>query len=179
MSTQLQRIQKTFHVFYVLARAAKILCIVGASICAVSAFCILTELQGGHVFGLFGEPIDLFERVADLKQAGIELIAAAIQLTADAVLFALAQSYLKAEQADGTPFTEQGASRLKALGIRCIWIPIVAIVIAEVIAVSQGLSDAGEIGNHSEVITGIVLILVSMIFRYGAELEQKPKIAEQ
>lgn len=179
MSTQLQRIQKTFRVFYTLTRAAKILCIVGTSICAVSALCILTESQGGQIFSLFGEPINFFERVADLKQAGLELLAATIQLTADAILFGFAQSYLKAEQADGTPFTAQGATRLKSLGIRCIWIPLVAIVIAEVITVSQGVSDAGEIGNHSEVITGIVLILTSGIFRYGAELEQKPQIAEQ
>lgn len=178
MSTQLQRIQKIFRVFYALARAAKILCIVGASVCAVSALCVLTEAQGGQVFGLFGEPVRLFSGAADRKQAVVELAAAAIQLIADAILFALAQSYLKAERADGTPFTEQGAGRLKALGIHCIWIPLVAIVIAEVIAVSQGLPDAGEIGNSSEVITGIILILASGIFRYGAELEQKVRAPE-
>ena len=49
----------------------------------------------------------------------------------------------------------------------------------QAVAALQGAADAGAIGNSTEVITGIVLILASMIFRYGAQLEQKPQIAEQ
>ena len=33
----------------------------------------------------------------------------------------------------------------------------------------------GEAGNSFSVTTGIFLILASLIFRYGAELEQQPK----
>ena len=179
MSTTLQSIQKTFRVFYTLVRIAKTLCIVGAAFCAVGTLCITVASRGGRVFGLFGEPIYIFAGVADPDRLNAELWAGCIQLVAKAVLLALAEHCFKAEQADGTPFTEQGADRLKQLGIRCIWVSIVAAVIASVVAALLGASDAGAIDNSTEVITGIVLILVSMIFRYGAELEQTVKTAEQ
>lgn len=172
MSTQLQSIQKTFRVFYTLVCIAKTLCIVGASLCAAGALCITVASRGGQVFGLFGEPINIFAGTPDPNRMNAELWAAFIQLIAKAILLALAQSYLKLEQADGTPFTQHGADRLKLLGIRCIWISIVAAVLAAVIVSLQGTTDAGAIGNSAEVITGVVLILASMIFRYGAQLEQ-------
>ena len=178
-STQLQHIQKAFHVFYTLARAAKVLCIVGASFCAVGVLCMTAALRGGQVFGLFGEPVDMFAGMTDPIRMNAELWAAFIQLMAKAILLALAERYFKMEQAEGTPFTEQGADRLKQLGLCCIWISIVATVLAAVIAALQGAADAATIGNSAEVITGIVLILASMIFRYGAQLEHTPQTAEQ
>ena len=179
MSTQLQSIQKTFRVFYTLVRIAKTLCIVGAALCAVGALCITVASHGGQVFGLFGEPINVFAGTPDPTRMNAELWAAFIQLVAKTILLALAERYFKMEQADGTPFTEQGADRLKRLGIHCIWISIVAAVLAAIVATLQGAADAGAIDNSTEVITGIVLILASMIFRYGAQLEQKLQIAEQ
>ena len=178
MSMQLQRIQKTFRVFYTLTRIAKTLCIVGASFCAAGAACAATMLHGGQVFGLFGEPLEVFTGAVDLKQMYVVLSAVCVQLIGKAILLAFAQSYLKAEQEDGTPFTEQGADRLKLLGIRCIWISIAAVAAAVLIVTLLGAKDGGTIGNRTEVITGIVLILASMIFRYGAELERKPRITE-
>lgn len=170
-SDQLKNVQTMFHVLYTLVRVAKTLCIVGASLCAVSVLCMIVTNHGGRVFGLFGEPVDLLAGVPDGKAAGAELSAACIQLSARAVLLALAQSYLKSEQADGTPFTEQGADRLKLLGIYFIWISIVAAVLAAVAVVLLGAAGAGTMGNRTEVVTGIVLILTSVVFRYGAELE--------
>lgn len=171
MSTTLQSIQKIFRVFYTLARIAKTLCIVGAVLCAVGVLCITAAIRGGQVFGLFGEPIDLFASVADPSRMNAELWAVFIQMSSKAILLALAESYFKQEQTDGTPFTEQGADRLKRLGICCILISIVAAVLAAVAAALQGAAEAGAIGNSTQVITGIVLILVSVVFRYGAELE--------
>ena len=173
MSTQLQSIQKIFRVFYTLVRVAKTLCIVGVSLCAVGALCMTAASHGGQIFGLFGEPIDIFAGTTAPNRLNAELWAAFIRLAAKAILLGLAQSYLKTEQTDGTPFTVQGADRLKLLGIRCIWISIVSAVLAAVTAALLGAADAGMIGNGTEVITGIVLILASMIFRYGAELEQE------
>lgn len=166
MSTQLQSIQKIVRVFGILVRVAKILCIVGASLCAVGALFITVASQGGQAFG---QPLGI---------TSAEMWAAFIQLVSKAILLGLAEIYFRSEQADGTPFTEQGADRLKQLGIRCIWISIVATVLASVVAV-LGAANSGVVGNGTDVITGIVLILISMIFRYGAELEQKLQISKQ
>ena len=60
------------------------------------------------------------------------------------------------------------------LGIKLIVMPIVAVVIAATIYASFGI-DAAEPDNGASVVMGIALILVSMILRYGAELEQRNK----
>ena len=96
-----------------------------------------------------------------------------IFLINEAILLFLANRYFKTEQAEGTPFAGNGADLLKRLGIHCIWMPIVAIVIASVITVCLGAEMDGDVSNLPSVITGVLLILASLIFRYGAELEER------
>ncbi|MDY4968831.1 MAG: hypothetical protein SO101_01020 [Lachnospiraceae bacterium] len=50
-----------------------------------------------------------------------------------------------------------------------------AVVIASVITVCLGAERSGDISNFSSLVTGVVLILASLIFRYGAELEQRDR----
>ena len=169
----LKTIQKTFRIFLRLTHAAKILCVVGAVLSGVGALCVMTSYYGGHIFDLFGKPVAIFYPDTNWKQQYVELLAASIRMIANCILLTFAQDYLKTEQSDGTPFTLAGAKKLKNLGIRCIWIPIVAIVVAVTAAVWLGEESIGEAGNAFSIMTGIVLILVSMVFRYGAELEQK------
>ena len=169
----LQTVQKTFRVFQVLTKIAFIFSVVGASICAVGALCAVTWYNGGEVFSLFGEPVTIFASGKGLNQTLAVLLSDLVYLTADAILLAFAGRYFKAEQAEGTPFTENGANLIRKLGIRCIWMPIVAIVIASVITVCLGVEQSGDVSNLPSLITGVVLILASLIFRYGAELEEQ------
>lgn len=169
----LQTVQKTFRVFQVLTKIAFIFSVVGASICAVGALCAVTWYNGGEVFSLFGEPVTIFDSGKGLNQTLAVLLSDLVYLTADAILLAFAGRYFKAEQAEGTPFTENGANLIRKLGIRCIWMPIVAIVIASVITVCLGVEQSGDVSNLPSLITGVVLILASLIFRYGAELEER------
>ena len=169
----LKTIQKTFRIFLRLTHAAKILCVVGAVLSGVGALCVMTSYYGGHIFDLFGKPVVIFHPDTNWKQQYVELLAVSIRMIANCILLAFAQDYLKTEQSDGKPFTLAGAKKLKNLGIRCIWIPIVAIVVAVTVAVWLGEEGIGEAGNAFSITTGIILILVSMIFRYGAELEQQ------
>ena len=171
----LQKIQKTFHVFEVLTKIAYMFSIVGAIICAVGALCAFSWYSGGQVFSLFGEPVTIFSTGRGMNEMLAVLLGDCIMLTAEAILLCFAGRYLKAEQAEGTPFTEAGAEQLNRLGIRCIWLPIAAMVLASVIGVSFGVEDLGIGSNLPSLATGIVLILASMIFRYGAALEAKCK----
>ena len=172
---QLNRIQKTFRVFQILTKIAYICSIVGAIICAVGALCAFSWYSGGQVFSLFGEPVTIFSSGKGTNEMLAVLLADFVMITAEAILLSFSYRYLKAEQADGTPFTESGAEQLKRLGIRCIWLPIVAMVAASVIGVSFGVENIGSDSNLPSLATGIVLILASMIFRYGAALEAKCK----
>ncbi len=167
----LQTIQKTLNVFRILSKVAYILCIVGAAALGVTALCVMTQYCGGTVFSLFGEPIKIFPDGTDLLQKFIQLLSATFKLTAEAILFGLTYDYLKIEQADGTPFTFGGAERLKKLGIRFIYIPLIAIVLVEIIAVIIKVKDVGNVDNYFSVMTGIVFILVSLVFKYGAEMQ--------
>ena len=169
----LQTIQKTFRVFQILAKIAYIFSIVGASVCAVGVLCFAVQSSGGHVFSLFGEPIAFYVGREDMNQAMAVLLSDLVHLSTGAILLAFAGRYFKTEQAEGTPFTENGANLIRMLGIHCIWMPIVSIAIASVITVSLGAEGTGDISNLPSVVTGVVLILASLIFRYGAELEAR------
>lgn len=169
----LQTIQKTCQVFQILAKIAFIFSAVGASFCAVGALCAMTWYNGGQVFSLFSQPITVFAECADLQRAYAVLLSDMVYLITDAILLAFAGQYFKTEQAEGTPFTENGANLIRKLGIRCIWMPIVAVVIASAITVCLGVEKSGDVSNLSSVVIGIVLILASLIFRYGAELEKQ------
>ncbi len=173
----LQTIQKTFHVFQILAKVAFILTIVGASICAVGALCCMVWNAGGQVFSLFGEPVTVFADAGNTKATLAQLLSNLVYLTTDAILLGFAGRYFRAEQAEGTPFTERGAKLVQRLGVRCIWMPIVSIVIASVITTCLGVKG-GDVSNLPSVITGVVLILASLIFRYGAELEARCEARE-
>lgn len=170
----LETIQKTFKVFGTLAKVAQVLCIVGASICAVTALCAVTWFNGGHVFSIFGQPIDDFFGEDKLRMY-VKLLALTFTLTADAVLFGFSHSYFKSEQTDGTPFTEKGAVKIRRLGIRCIYIPIIAAAVSAAIAKWQGVTGVLEGSNLPQLIIGVMLILASLVFSYGAELESKNK----
>lgn len=171
----LQTIQKTFGVFQVLTKIAMILCFVWAGLALVGMLCGIVWLNGGNVVG--ADPAlltSLTETNGLLEMTGL-LLAETIMALTDATLLAFAFQYLRREQSDGTPFTTQGADQIRRLGIRTIVLPLVAAIL---IAVIYGVFDlpqnaAHDWSNSSSVATGITLILASLIFRYGAELEGK------
>ena len=105
---------------------------------------------------------------------GTLLVEFVLTLT-DALLFFHAWKYFSTEQADGTPFSHSGADLMKRLGILLIVLPAVAAI---VVGVLHGIFDmsqieAADVGNGTSVMTGIMLILISVILRYGAELEER------
>ena len=92
-----------------------------------------------------------------------------------ATLLAFALHYFRTEQADGTPFTKRGADEIRRLGIRTIVLPLVAAILAATVhGVFHLPANAGSDWNNAYSLTmGIALILASLVFRYGAELEEK------
>ena len=92
----------------------------------------------------------------------------------DGTLFLLAFRYCKQEQMDCTPFSQGGAEQIKRLGIRTIVLPLVAAILVATVCEIFGLPQnaGGDWGNLSGVSMGIVLILASLVFRYGAELAE-------
>ena len=171
----LQTIQKTFRVFQNLTKIAMILSFVWAGLALLGMLCGAVWYGGGTVVGVGQAQLYSLTKTGGLIQMIAVLLTDAILALTDGTLLAFALAYFKAEQADGTPFTETGADMLKRLGIRCIWLPIVAVTVACIICVCFNAEDAGNYSNLPSVAIGIVVILASMIFRYGAVLETKNK----
>lgn len=170
----LQTIQKTFRVFQILAKVSMILTFVWAGLTSIGLLCGFVWYSGGTVVGASQELILTLTDTEGARQMMGVLLADLAFALADGILLVFAYRYFKAEQAAGTPFTHGGADQIRRLGIRTIVLPLVAVILASVAYELLGVPQAVRLdgGNLSSVSMGIVLILASLIFRYGAELEE-------
>ena len=151
-----------------------ILCFVGSGLLLLGLICgIVISSTGAVISGNMETLYRLTSSASFFEMVGSLLAELVLTLT-EALLFAYAYKYLSQELIDGTPFTEMGVIMVRKLGTKLIVMPIVAAVIAATIYASFGI-DAAEPDNGASVVMGIALILVSMILRYGAELEQSNK----
>ena len=170
----LQTIQKTFRVFQTLSKIAMVLSFVWAGLAALGLLCGVLWYSGGNVFGVNQELLYSLTVTGGLTEMiGVLLVDFILALT-DGILLVFALRYFKAEQADGTPFSHSGADLMKRLGILLIVLPAVATIL---VGILHGIFDmvqieAADVGNGTSVMMGIMLILVSLILRYGAEMEE-------
>lgn len=171
----LQTIQKTFGVFRILSKIAMILSFVWAGLAALGLLCGIVWYNGGTVVG--GDQQMMYAMTVTgsiTEMIGVLLVDVVLALT-DGVLLTFALRYFKAEQAEGTPFTQRGADQILHLGILTIVLPLVAAILSAIVCEIFVLPQVAvrDWGNLGSLTMGIVLILASLVFRYGAELEAK------
>ncbi|MCI6433815.1 MAG: hypothetical protein MR828_03435, partial [Clostridiales bacterium] len=166
---------KTFRVFEALAKAAMILSFVWAGFIVLGLACGAAWYSGAGVAGLSRETLLVMTRSNSLNQMMGVLLSELVFALTDGALFLLSFRYFRQEQADGTPFTKHGADQILRLGIRTIVLPLVAAILAAIVCELFGSlqSASRDWGNLNSVTMGIALILASLIFRYGAELEEQ------
>ena len=170
----LETIQRTFRVFQILTKIAMILSFVWAGLALLGMLCGAVWYSGGTVVGIGKAQLYSLTKTGGLIQMIAVLLADAILALTDGTLLAFALAYFKAEQADGTPFAHRGADQIRRLGILTIVLPMVAAIVVAVIYAAFDLPQGSvEWSNLTSVGIGIALILVSLIFRYGAELEAR------
>lgn len=170
----LQTVQKTFRVFQILTKIAMILSFVWAGLAALGLLCAVVWYYGGAMVGAEQPMLYALTRTGGVTEMIGALLTDIIFALTDGILLALALNYFRAEQADGTPFTKRGTQKIRALGIRTIVLPLVATILAAVVCAVLGLPlDGSDWGNLTSVTMGIALILASLVFRYGADLEEK------
>ncbi|MGN0292802.1 MAG: hypothetical protein ACI4D3_02225 [Lachnospiraceae bacterium] len=170
----LQTVQETFRVFQILTKIAMILSFVWAGLAGLGMLCGIVWYGGGTVVGADRELIYFLTETGGLKEMIGVLLADTMFALTDGILFALALRYFREEQAVGTPFTEHGAVQIRRLGIYTIVFPLVSVILAaSMYAVFDLPHNAGsDWSNLSSVTMGIILILSSLLFSYGAELEE-------
>ena len=170
----LQTIQKTCKVFQTLTKIAMILCFVGSGLLLLGLICgIVISSTGAVIAGNIETLYRLTSSASFFEMVGSLLAEFVLTLT-DALLFFHAWKYFSAEQADGTPFSHKGADLMKRLGILLIVLPAVSAILAGILCGIFQLTQNVEIdlSNGTSLLMGLMLILVSVILHYGAELEE-------
>ena len=170
----LETIQKTCKIFQTLTKIVMILCFVGSGLLLLGLICgIVISSTGAVIAGNMETLYRLTSSASFFEMVGSLLAEFVVTLT-DALLFFHAWKYFSAEQADGTPFSRRGADMMKRLGILLIVLPAVSAILAWGICTIFSVPQvkAPDLGSEASIVLGIMLILVSVILHYGAELEE-------
>lgn len=167
----LKTIQKVLHAAKIVCRILFICCIVSVCLCAAGAVSLAMDaptlkIGGVSIAGLVGKE----EGVS--REGMVTLcLSGACQAVALGALAWLGKSYFRREEKDGTPFNRESAVQLRHLGYHCIWVPLAAQVVAEVICTNL---PGNTISMNSDPASwGLMLIFLSLICQYGAEVSEK------
>ena len=154
-------------------------CIVGFCGCIVG---IVSLAIGAETFKLGGVTVhSMIENKAGMNLPTLyaSMAVGLLFCASEAVLCKFAEIYFKNELADGNPFTLRGAKELMRLGILTVAIPLGTVIICSIgVSIADNVYpciDKLSIGEFSSVGLGIMMIVLSLFCRYGAELnEGKP-----
>jgi hypothetical protein len=174
---------KTLITIQTLAKIGKILskiiyvcCIVGFCSCIVG---IVSLAIGAETLKLGGVTIhSMIENKAGMNMPTlyISMAVGLLFCAAEAVLCKFAEIYFKNELADGDPFTLRGAKELMRLGILTVAIPLGTVIVCSIgVAIADNVYpgiDKLSIGEFSSVGLGVMMIVLSLFCRYGAELKE-------
>lgn len=181
----LKTVQVLFKIAKVVSQIVYVCCIVGFCLCVVG---VIGLAFGAPILKLGGVTIDtmLVDR-ANLTQGTLyaHLAAGAIVCIGTGVTAKFAVRYFKREQADGTPFTHDGAKELQRLGILAICLPLGAQLLAQILheILAAVRPDVGPLDMEfvGAVSLGVMLIVTAQICKYGADLaaaKDEPAVAE-
>lgn len=174
----LNLIQKFMKVGKIISKIIFICCCIGSIACLVSIgilviVCNLSiEIEGQTVADYIIKTQEININELFPSMAALVFICAG-----EAVVAKFAEIYFNNELNEGNPFTFTGAKELLRLGVLKISVPLVAAMIAEItssiIAAIIDCKNNFSIDSGENIIMGIMLIIISIIFKYGAEILNK------
>ena len=165
------------RVLSVIVRVAMILSFVGGGLLAITGVvCLCAEK-----FTLGADLQRLLVDVGEFSnvQVGMALLADAVLLLADGVMLVFAVLYFQTELKDGTPFTLAGAIRVRRMGIARIVATLVAGLISSLLTSFIDSNLLYSVESAGGLFFGVALILASLIFRHGAELQAQIPAAKE
>ncbi len=174
MRTSLSTIQILHRIGKILSKAAVLISAIAFVFCTATLICTVcgvdfardriesTALFGGN----FGYAYHL-------------MISLAVIALGEAFVAKRSADYFSSELEAGTPFDSGNATRLRNLGIVTIVIPLVTAVISKtvyaVLVKKYGTFDYSLDYAGGSVAVGIMFIILSLICRYGAEVDTRGK----
>ena len=166
MSRNLTIVQKISKVLGILSKIGFIMSIVGLVCCIVG---LVLSIVGGLSQELAAKIVK--EGNVTMKQVSGYCLGGLVICIVSVIVTKLHKDYFQMEQAAGTPFTLESAKAFRTLGIVNLVAPFICtILIAIINSVLKIKVDYSIDGSFT---IGIVMILLSFVFAYGAELEEK------
>ena len=176
MSKSLKTIQTFSKIGRIISKICFILSIIGAIGCLIAILSILgtkdLKFEGQTMIGIIETSGVTFVTVVfDCCQGLISCIGSA-------VLSKFAVIYFTNELDDGTPFTYNGAKEIFRLGILSIAIPAgISIALSIAFTVTKlfwpQLDESALVNDSISITVGLMLIIMSFVFKHGAELDEK------
>lgn len=174
----LNLIQKFMKVGKIISKIIFICCCIGSIACLVSIgilviVCNLSiEIDGQSIVNYIMDKENININELYPIMAGSVIICAG-----EAIVAKFAEIYFNNELNEGNPFTFTGAKELLRLGVLTISVPLVAIMISDIItsivAAIIKCENNYNVEAGDNIIIGIMLIAISIIFKYGAEVMSK------
>lgn len=176
----LNTIQKLSKIGKVLSKIMFIFCIIGFCGCIVGILSMALGAPTLEFGGVTLESILNMKAEVTVSTVYAAMAAGMILCAGEAVLAKFAEHYFKRELADGTPFTLDGAKEVQRLGILTICIPIGTQFIAEIVYAVMEQAVRGvapmSLSNDASVALGVMFLVLSLICRYGAEIQNHQQI---
>ncbi len=171
--SNLEKTQKGMRVFQIFSKIILTVAIVGVALTSIAAILVTS-----NVLNMENQFLHFLSVTAEISKGQLigTLTAAAIYLLVGVILTVFAYRYFTAELKEGTPFTNAGADRIMQLGIVMIVISLVSSFVMDgIYHVFHLAEEWNRYDDAGGIALGIFLILLAMVVRYGAELEQKNK----
>ncbi len=164
----LNLIQRIVYIIRIVTLVVAICAFVGAAIMLISG-AIMLAVPTLVDIELFNELL-IESGAPGATQLAATLFAETIIVVGQAVVLLFAYDYFGRELKDGTPFTLRGAKELMIVGILTAAVPFGTSAIASMMTSIAGISNGITIS--SDISLGLALVFVSLILRYGAELNE-------
>jgi len=169
-------VQKIFRVLKIVFLVLAILMFVAAGLCLLCG--LFLAINRDLLLSISGDIISQIGGLGNLAginasmitNMGIVIIGVALVGAAGGVEFILCYRYCAGEIAEGSPFTYRCADGLNDLGIKILAIEIAGQLIFWTVLRVCGWGEIASINLIPAVIRGLVPILLSKLFRYGADL---------
>lgn len=163
----LKTVQAIARVLRILVKIGLIFTIIGAAGALIGGIALLsTPYLGRELTGMIVSGVE----AGDPTMLGIALVGESVYLAGVAVAMGFTCRYFKNELADGTPFTHRGAKELLRAGILNLAVPLGALCLCSAITAIAQIPET-LLSNEYEAVSGTVMILLSFVLHYGADLE--------
>ena len=175
----LKTIQKLSKLGKILSKIVYVFCLVGLILCIVGGLGLIFipetfEIANIKIHGLIDSNFNFSKEIIYAA-----LIIGIIELACEMYISKQSQKYFEYELEEGTPFTEEGANKIKRLGLIVIFIPLVASFISalgfEIAKQAMNFTGKLDINFDISLTLGIAFLILSAIFKYGSSLKIENK----